>query len=249
VAAVVVAVVVVLAVLVLVEEGNSGGTPSVPLGTAASYSQAWPSAAAEAQAADQGPWTVVAAEGVGLASGISEPDLAEFGGSGCTYTPAQGSPSTLTLLGTPSNATAGTVAAWVFFAKNAGDSAILLIEVSDGTAVPLVVATGSSCVSTFGSLGSIDSTSEVDSTTIAGELGTNGGQTFLAAHAGATQLFVLLGESPATGGAPFWYVTYTTCAFGVASGTGASLTAGYYAASGAQLAPPTSSTSENCSDV
>lgn len=243
--AVVVVAVVILAIFVLLMGSNSSTGGSIPDGPSTTYVQAVPLAISEGQAAVGGPWTVVAAEGVGVSNGISQPDLDSVGNSGCTYTPSPGSPSTVTFPGTASNSTPGAVATWVFFAKDLSLDSILLIEVSDGSAVPLVTATGSSCVATFTDLGAINATSVVDSSTIASQLNQGGGTAFLENHTGAGQVLVLLGESAATGGNSIWYLSYTTCPFTATSGTGFEITATYYAATGTTFTGPTAG-SQSC---
>jgi len=167
------------------------------------------------------------------------PNLGSIGGSSCTFTPAPGSPSTLTFPGTPANATPGEVATWVFFAKDVGLDSILLIEVSDGVSVPLATMSGSTCVSTFTQLGEISATSVVDSTLAASQMNHGGGSTFLQAHPEPTEMFILIGTSASLGAGPFWDVSYTTCAFTASSGEGSDIMATYYAASGNPLSGPT----------
>jgi hypothetical protein len=244
--AVVVVVIVVVAVLAFTLTGGPGtGGGGIPLGTPATYGQTVPIASSEGQLASGSPWTIVAAEGLYLPSGISGPDFNVFGGSGCTYTPAPGSPGTIVLPGTPTNATPGAVATWMFFAKNTALNTILLIEVSNGVAAPLVTATGSACVATFTDLGTITATSAVDSSAVAASLNAGGGTAFLQSHPGAVELFVLLGSSAADAGEPVWSVSYTTCAFAASSGTGSEITALFNATSGDAFSGPTSQ-SESC---
>ncbi|MCI4343176.1 MAG: hypothetical protein L3J92_03550 [Thermoplasmata archaeon] len=238
VAAIAVVAVVVIAIFVLMIGSNSGGS-NPNFGTPAPYSQAIVTGTSGALSASGGPWTIVAAEGLGLSGGITSPNLDSIGQSGCDYTPSPGAPTTVSFPGTPSNASAGELSTWIFFAKNTAASAILLIEVSDGSATPLVTATGASCITTFTSLGAINATGVLDSPAIASELNQGGGATFLQNHTGATEVFILLGGDSATSGNPTWTLLYSTCAFTATSGSGTEITANYYAVTGTGLSGPT----------
>jgi hypothetical protein len=235
------AVVVVLAVLVAAGVFNSGtSSSSVPDGTPAAYSSAVSAATAEGRVAVGGPWAVVAGIGVGLSSGISQPNAGTFVGSGCTYTAPLGASPTVTVLGTPSNATPGKVATWMFFAKNDSGDVILMMIVNNGNASVAVLVTGCSGVSTFAQEGVINATNVIDSTTVATEFDASGGSTFLANHTSVTQLFVILGSSSSWGSYPVWEASYTTCSLLAVGGTGSFLVAYYYADSGSLLQGPLS---------
>lgn len=241
--ALVVAVVAVVGVLALGGVFNSRSSSSGLFATPASFAQAFPAAFSEGRNASGGPWSIVAAEGLGLPFGISAANSATIGGTNCTFTPVADSPSQVTFYGTPSNAPAGEVGTWIFYTDNASLDGILLIQVSDGSAVPLALATGSTCISTFTKLETVDATSVVDSTTIASELNQGGGSAFLQNNSGATQVFVLLGASSATLGLAAWYASYTTCPLTATSGTGIAITAGFWATSGNLLSGPTTASS------
>jgi len=246
VAAVAVVVVVVIAVFVLLMGSNSGGGSGAVVGTPAAFSQTMPLAVAADSSESGAPWTIVAASGLGIPGGVVGANLAIVDGSGCTFTPTSGSPSTITFPGTPSTAAAGTLSTWLFFAKNASENVLLLTEVSDGTALPLVTATGSSCVATFVALSVVNASAVIDSPVVAASMNMGGGSGFLENHTGASQLFVLFGGSPTDGGSPIWSVSYTTCPFTANSGSGSGIIADYYATSGAVLSAPTSQTGVTC---
>jgi len=238
VAAVAVVAVVVIAIFVLMIGSNSSGV-NATVGTPVPYSQAVATGISGALSASGGPWTLVAAEGLGIPGGVTSPNLDSIGQSGCVYTPSPGAPTTVSFPGTPSNASAGELSTWIFFAKNTAASAILLIEVSDGSATPLVTATGASCVGTFTGLGAINATGVLDSPAIASELNQGGGATFLQNHTGATEVFILLGGESETSGNPTWTLLYSTCGFAATSGSGTEITANYYAVTGTGLSGPT----------
>lgn len=242
--AVVVAVVVVLALLFLSGLFNShGSTSSTPAGTPVPFSEAVPVAITGGEGFSGGPWTIVAAEGIGLKNGVSGPSPASFTSNACTFSTPSGAPASYAVLATPANATAGDVAAWIFFGKNASLNTVLLIEVSNGVAIPMILMSGcASEVSLFASATAISASSVVDSTDVASELDANGGSTFLSNGTVESQLFILIGGSSSTGGQPVWEVSYSTCALTASSGTGSTLAGYYYATSGTPLMAPSETT-------
>ncbi|HTT73724.1 MAG TPA: hypothetical protein VMG99_06220 [Thermoplasmata archaeon] len=228
--------IVVVAVAVLAALAVSGvfsaSSSSNGTGPVASYDQAFPTGAATASAAPGGPWTIVAAIGLGIPSSITSANSADTEvGSGCTFTPVAGSPSTFTIYGSPSSAAPGAVGAWVFVALNGSSGSIVMIAVSGGTGTALVVGSGSACTSEFSPLAAIDVATGVDSTTIAASFNANGGGAFLSANAGATQEFVLLGAG--SGYPAAWAVIYSTCGLTQTSGTGNEIEGSYYASNAA----------------
>ena len=234
---IVVAAVVVVAVLVFAGVFNSHGSSSVSNGTPAAFSSAVDVASSQGSTTTGAPWTVVAADGIGIPSGLTEPNWEFVGSSGCTFTPVPGGSTQVTILGTPANSSAGEVATWVFFEKNASANVILLSTVSDGTLSPLVLVTGCSTVGTFAALSAISSSVDVDSTNVAATFNENGGSSFLASHPGATQSFILIGGSSGNPGA--WDVEYTTCTLTASGGSGTWLSGFYYANNGNVLTNPT----------
>lgn len=240
-AAIAVVIIVILAALLFAGVFKSGGGGSAGMGTAVTFAQAVPVAASEGQTAVGGPWTIVAAIGIGVSSGVTQTSPATFSGSGCTYSTPSGASSVASVLGTPSNATAGAVATWVFLAKNASANVTLMVEVSNGQASLWAFVTGCSGVSTFASMGSIAAGGVVDSSAVATEFNANGGSAFLKNATSVTQFFILLGASTATSGSAFWEVSYSTCSLLATSGTGSDLVALYYATSGSVFSGPTAS--------
>ena len=235
---IVVAAVVVVAVLVFAGVFSSHGSSSVGNGTPAAFSAAVDVASSQGTSITGAPWTVVAADGIGIPSGLSEPNWEFVGSSGCTFTPVPGGSTQVTILGTPANSAAGEVATWVFFEKNASANVILLSAVSNGALIPLILVTGCSTVGTFATLSAVSASTVVDSTVIAASFNENGGSSFLSSHSGATQTFILIGGSSSSPAA--WDVEYSTCALTASGGSGDWLSGYYYASNGNVLSSPTS---------
>jgi hypothetical protein len=164
-----------------------------------------------------GPWSLYGAEGLGLPSSASGAE-----GLIANCTTVWENQSVVTLPSTPSNASAGEVATWVFFFGNA-TGAFLLTYVTD-VAGALQSSNGvvvkGSCTSDF-SVGGVVSSSTVNSVAIVPKANADGGTSFLTNHSRVTTLLLLLG--------PIWEVDYTTCSFGASSGTGAIFVAAFYA--------------------
>ena len=240
-------VVVILAVLFAtgVFSSSSGGSSTGPTGTPLSYDQVVPTAQNVAYYASAGPWTLAVAEGVGISSAVSGPNIAGAVGGGCTATPVTNAPSSLTLLATPSNATPGTVADRIFYATNSAATQVLLIVVNASAGAAFVVVTGCSEVATFATYSPIGSAGVVDSTAVATSFDQAGGSNFSSSHSVSTRLFDLFGASSATHGNPAWAVAYSTCAFSATSGTGEELMGAYDASTGTAIELP-SPFAQNC---
>lgn len=244
-AAAAVAVIVVLSVLalsgVLTRGGGSAGTQ---YGTPAPYSQAVGPAQTAAATVSGGPWTLRAAFGVAVSASSTGATAGEITGSGCTATAVPGGPSTFSLDATPSNATAGTTAVWIFFATDPTDSETLLTVVTDGVGVPVALVGGASCSNPFVQAATIGDATVVDSTVVAAAIDSAGGSAFLSGHSVQTQSFILLGVSASSGG-PEWYVSYSTCPLVSAGGTGTAFTGVFNATSGQVVLAP-SAVAANC---
>jgi hypothetical protein len=238
--AVVVVVVVVIALLAVLGVFNSSSPASGPMGSPLPYSQAIGPAQTSANTTQGGPWTIVAAEGIGIANGISSTNSEGVVGGSCTFTPVADSPSEVTIPGTPGNATGGSVAFWIFFATQTNSSAILLLSVTANAILPWGTITGSECSHAFGDLGGISNQRLIDSTTAAADLDSNGGTAFLSNHTGVSQEFILFGAEEATSNVAAWDVTYTTCGLTATSGSGYEITAAFLATTGAIFEGPTS---------
>ncbi|HLM92058.1 MAG TPA: hypothetical protein VK424_08470 [Thermoplasmata archaeon] len=243
---VVVVVVVILVVGVLAFAGvftPSSSTGQGLTGTPVSYDQVSSAGANAVQNESGGPWRLVAAVGLGLATSASGSIAANAVVSGCTATPAPGSPSGGTLPATPTGSPAGSVALWMFIAANSpGD--ILIIAVTQNATVPLFILSGS-CTSEFSDLGSIAGLSVVNSPLIANTTNSAGGSAFLTSHPGTLQTFILFGPGiPHAPDMPIWGAEYNTC--GLAStGTGTLFIALYDASSGSPYGSPMTQ-STNC---
>jgi hypothetical protein len=238
VAVIVVAAAVVVAVLFFTGVFSSHSSSSVGTGTPVSFSDAAEVASSQGASITGAPWSVVAADGLGIPSGVSEPNWEFVGSSGCTFTPVPGGSAQVTILGTPANSVAGDVATWVFFEKNASTNVILLSAVSNGALAPLVLVTGCSTVGTFAGLSAVSASNVVDSTAVAASFNENGGSSFLSYHPGATEMFILIGNSTSTPSA--WDVEYSTCALTASGGSGSWLSGYYDASNGNVVTGPTS---------
>jgi hypothetical protein len=241
--AVVVVAIVVVAVLALagVFKPSTAGGQGVT-GTPLSYNQAAPSGTEGVQNQSGGPWTLIAAEGLGLTSSSSGTNAAGFVDSGCTGNPAPGSPSSTTLPATPTGSAAGTVAVWFFLAEDSSDQ-LLIYVVTQAANYPLVIVAGS-CTSEFSSLASIAGLAVLNSTVVASTALSSGGSAFLASQTGALQVFVLLGAGVSGSTVPYWAVEYDTCGLS-SSGTGTVFIGLYNADTGVAVTAATTE-SINC---
>lgn len=228
---------VVVAVLFLAGVFNSPGSSSIGTGPAVPFSAAVGVASSQGSNTTGGPWTVVAAIGIGVSIGVSQPNSEYVGSSGCTFTPVRGGSAQVTVLGTPANSTAGEVATWMFMEKNASGNVILMSTVSNDALTLDVLVTGCSSVETFAAYSPVSASADVDSTIVASSFDANGGSSFLANHAVVTETFILIGASSSTPGA--WEVQYSTCPLAISVGSGTWISGYYYASSGAVLSGPT----------
>ncbi len=237
--AVAVVVVVVVLIVALALAGilpffkNGGGGPS----TFASDRAAAQSAA---NGYPGGGWDLIGADGVASTVSISSSTSNLTNGligTGCTFSPAVGSPTNLTL-GTVTDVSQGVSGSWLFLFKNSAGSSILLVANLDGATTVLGTMSGSTCFGGFlnvlGTLG----TNIVDSTQAASTANTAGGSSFLTAHPGAWGSFLIVAGYSylGFGSGPQWTVTYSACPLSpTASGTSAEFTATVNATSGGLL--------------
>ncbi|MGB7124472.1 MAG: hypothetical protein WBE40_06425 [Thermoplasmata archaeon] len=213
------------------------------VGSPEPYSQAFGPASAQAASATGGPWTIVAAEGIGTPSTVSQSNAEQLVEGDCTFTPAPNSPGTITVSSTSNSATAGEVSSWFFFAINASQDGVLVIESSGGSAAAWGTVTGSGpdCADEFTGLAPVNSTDVLDSTTVAAAFNVGGGSSFLANNSVGLQLFILFGATASTSvpTVPAWDVIYSTCAFASTGGNGTQYTAAYLATTGELFEGPT----------
>ncbi len=190
-----------------------GGSSSAG-GSGVSYSSAARSAAPVANATAGGPWTLVVAAGIALAQSTLTAGNGSLG-SGCTYTsPSGGTIPTQLFVPAFSGSFASGVAPWwgLIYYRAATQSA-LLVNVVNGSAEALLVATGS-CTSSFQSFAPIPS-SVVDSSVAAAAVWKAGGSAFASQHSGVPlnmEMALLGGGSTClvTAG-PCWVVHYSPC--------------------------------------
>ncbi len=242
-ASIIVASVVLIGVLALagVFSPSSGTGPGV-VGTPLYYAQAEPLGSSGVANQTGGPWTVVAAEGVGLSASASGSNVAGTLGSGCSASPAPGAPSSTTIPATPSNSNSGAVAAWLFLA--AGPSGQLLFYVvTVASDYPLMIVTGS-CTSEFSSLVTISGISVVNASGLVASVNAAGGTTFLSENPNSLVALVLFGAGLDGSSDPYWAIEYNSCGTST-SGTGTLFIEGFDASTGTALSSPTTE-STNC---
>ena len=214
---VVVAIVILGLVAMTLGGGGSGGSAG---GADLSYSQASGATDHVAQGVSGGPWHLVLAGAADMAREGWIPVNATTG-SGCTYTSLSsgGLPSGIYLPASSANYSSGVSAWWYMVYFQPASQEILLVDDVNGTAQPVMTATGS-CTSQFANYTTVPST-VVDSTTAASAVysGANSlfpsGSTFLSQHTNVRfNLFLgLLGGGSAcrfTSG-PCWGFEYTPC--------------------------------------
>jgi hypothetical protein len=247
--AVVVVVVVVVGALaasgILNPKSSSG--PNI-IGPAISYSSSAPSGTSTVGNTSGGPWTWIGAEGWNISTSESNPSYNSLGnGAGCTWSAVAGAPSTIVFAATPSNATPGTAATWVYVAVNGAGNVLFVIDALGTTYAAVEGSTG--CGASFSGTANLSGIHVVDSTKVAASADSNGGSAWLCAHSGATEAFILVGVAEDGTTVAGWDVEYTTCSFGSASGSGDVYSALFDASSGALLETPQTATGEPCSDV
>ncbi len=221
------------------------GGPSGPFGPPLAYGQVDSLAHGAAANASGGPWVIVGAEGIGVSSAVGGGNAAATLSGGCTSTPIAGSPSSYTLDATPSDATPGEVAGWIFIAKNPSASSILMIAVNATAAVPLGLVSGCSLVTQLDAMASVTGLAVVNETVVVATFDQAGGSSFLTGQSIGIQAFVLFGSSSLTLGQAVWMVLYSTCSPTATGGTGTALVGMYSATTGVSIAPPTEE-SESC---
>jgi len=243
--AVVVVVVVVVSVLALAGVFSpSRSTGQGLTGTPVSYSQVATSGASAVQSESGGPWSFVGAVGLGLTTAFSGSVAEGYVASGCTSTPAPGSPSGGTLPATPTGSPPGAVAVWMFIGTNYDTGQVLMVAVTQTATAPLFLVTGS-CVADYTIAKSVNGLALVNSTSIAQDADAAGGDQFLKTYPDALQTFVLVGPGqPHTPDVPVWAADYTTCQPG-ATGGGFRFLAIYNGTNGSPFGSPTNE-STNC---
>lgn len=212
----------------LFPRSTAGGGPPPLDGIAEDFDQAYNLSYPQAQNATGAPWTFVGAIGIGLPQAVQGQNSAGLVSTGCEFTPTNGSPSTLSILGTASNATPGEFASWIFFGVNASGGGVLLTDSWNDSAQVLGLVTGTGCAYSFDLLLPINAAWDVDSTVVAAAFDADGGSSFLNSHGIGYENFVLLGQDTASGSG-VWVATYSTCGIDAAYGTGSFFMGAFYA--------------------
>jgi hypothetical protein len=209
----IVAAVVVLAVLGVVLLGKGGPGLGGTAGSVA-YSEAVSAANQQANSIAGGPWTLVAVAGVDLAQASEAASNGSLG-SGCTYTSTGGGivSTALFVPGFHGSLSSGVAPFWGMIYYQNVSHEVLIVDVQNGSAHALVIASGS-CTTYFGALTAIEG-SLVDSSVAAANSWGQGGSDFVAQYPNvAFNLEMgLLGGGKACGLAagPCWLIQYTPC--------------------------------------
>jgi hypothetical protein len=157
-----------------------------------------------------GPWGAAVGVALRIPLSVSVPTQNLTSGiptsGGCNATIAPGLPADVVVQATPASTSPGTSAFWVVLYVNSSGGAVGLM-VNGGVAAKLFSLGGSACANLLRSLVPFPSGAP-DSPAVINAVNASGGSGFLAAHPGASELFVgasvVLLE-------PLWGVVYTTC--------------------------------------
>lgn len=176
-----------------------------------------PAATAANKAVDSvsgGPWELVAAIGYAPVSATQTSGNATLG-SGCAIAPAGGTiVSSVYVPAFSGSFSAGAATWWGLFYLNPSTRHVLVVEVTGGTATPLLIASGT-CVSTLQKISPVPP-NLIDSSAAAATLWNSGGSLFASAH---SQLSLNL-EMVIAGGGTFdgyslpgatWLIDYSPC--------------------------------------
>ena len=203
VAAVAVALVLLLSVVLLGGGGTSNGTP-------VTFSSARTTATL---AAPHGPWTLIAALGLGFANETTLP-VNITAPPNCTITSlAGGVPSSLSIPSFHGNLTSGVATDWILAYLQPSTHSELEVSVLDGAANLVIELSGTGCASLTGDFREVPS-SVVDSPMVASAVAAAGGAEFLKAHpTGVSEEMVLLSPNvtAAPAGGAVWEFVYSTC--------------------------------------
>lgn len=225
---------------------SPGGSAGLSGGS--SYAQAEAEANRSAGTVAGGPWNLVAALGYAPAAS-QQTSTSSAVGSGCKATPAGVGPipTSVTIPGFSGSFSSGDATWWGMFYRASSGSEFLIVEVLEGTATPLAVASGA-CVSEFANLTAVPS-NVVDSPVAASAAWTEGGSAFRSVHSGlALNLeMALVGGGTYSGSplGPTWFVDYSPClplGLGGPSGDQPELAAVVNAESGSAVTAATSTT-------
>ena len=204
----VVVVVVVLAYFALAGIGSSGGSAGVSFATANGMANK------SASGVPGGPWGLVTA--IGYAPRVaSQTNSSSSIGSGCTVSPpGSGSiPTTVSIPSFSGSFSSGNALWWGLFYYQPSTQQVLVVEVTNGAATPLLIASGS-CVSTFQDLSPIPA-GVVDSSTAASAAWVQGGSAFASVHSNLTlnlEMAILGGGTfEGTTIGPSWLVEVSPC--------------------------------------
>jgi hypothetical protein len=132
-----------------------------------------------------------------------------IGGANCTVTWASPAPHTVKVPSTPIDTSIGGASFW-FFVYSDLSHALLMVVVTNGSAQPLLTATGGGCSDVAPILEPLSNTAIVDSSTAVSATNAKGGSTFLTDHPYANRTWAVIGEIPFYI-QPTWFVNYSVC--------------------------------------
>jgi hypothetical protein len=161
-----------------------------------------------------GPWNLVSA--IALDSPVATSSAANSSvGSGCTLTPvgSAGIPTSVYIPGFAGSFSSGVAPWWAMVYYQTTAQELLVVQVVNGSAVPLATAVGS-CTSSFQTLNTVPA-NVVDSSVAAAAVWNQGGSAFVSAYSNVSLFMemVLLGGGTSHGvtfGAS-WVIEYTGC--------------------------------------
>jgi hypothetical protein len=184
---------------------SSGGNGAVAgLGTIPSdsssvtYSVAAAAVLAKASLYDGGGWSVWSAAAEATAAGSNEL-LSDYENSSCPTTWITSPPASgyLYLPGTPSNATPGAAATWIFVLQTGSSSAQIFASVINGSAT-LWFTEGAGCIQDLPQGSQAVPTTVIDSPRAVASANLAGGATFLAVFPNASRLYLVVSNTTQT---------------------------------------------------
>ncbi len=221
-AGVVAVVIALIVVFAFVFPGLGPSAPSIPSG-AITYGQAAPGSNYSVRSfAGTTNWSLLFAVGIDSPTAVTTSlALGELGLTNCTFAPAGGGATNLTVPAFAGNVTSGTAPFWEFAYRNVS-GAIALALVANGRATTLGLLETPVCTAIFAIVAPIPA--RVLDSPDAGASVATGASGFLAAHPNASALYGLIGgvRSVFRSVGSEWFVQFSTCSLAsTAAGTGA----------------------------
>lgn len=172
-----------MVVVVLVAYLALGGFASHSAGSnGTTFASADSLANSAANGVSGGPWHLVTAVGYAPAA-ASQTNTSSSVGTGCSVVPPGSGaiPSQINISAFSGSFSSGAATWWAMFYVSTSAPQVLLVEVANGAATPLLVITGGACVGSFLGLSAVPST-VLDSSSAMSLVWGQGGSAFVAAH-------------------------------------------------------------------